>query len=243
MRFYEILEKHYDYIFPFQNSTYDFIREGLNPQDKVLDVACGTGSYTIALRKEGILSCGLDLEESMIRIAEKKAEEQGIQGDFIVSNMLDMDLVHEGGLRRIFIIGNSLVHLNSLDQIKNFITTAYSLLHDEGDLMIQIINYDRILKEHIDHLPTIHVPEISLTFERNYTYDVEAHLVDFSSKLTLQGETEEASVLLFPLKSEELVHLLMEAGFEEIHLYGSFKKDPYTDSSLPLIVVAKKKLS
>lgn len=243
MRFYEILEKHYDYIFPFQNSTYDFIREGLNPQDKVLDVACGTGSYTIALRKEGILSCGLDLEESMIRIAEKKAEEQGIQGDFIVSNMLDMDLVHEGGLRRIFIIGNSLVHLNSLDQIKNFITTAYSLLHDEGDLMIQIINYDRILKEHIDHLPTIHVPEISLTFERNYTYDAEAHLVDFSSKLTLQGETEEASVLLFPLKSEELVHLLMEAGFEEIHLYGSFKKDPYTDSSLPLIVVAKKKLS
>ncbi|MBP9921130.1 MAG: methyltransferase domain-containing protein [Proteiniclasticum sp.] len=243
MRFYEILEKHYDYIFPFQNSTYDFIREGLNPQDKVLDVACGTGSYTIALRKEGILSCGLDLEESMIRIAEKKAEEQGIQGDFIVSNMLDMDLVHEGGLRRIFIIGNSLVHLNSLNQIKSFITTAINLLNEDGDLVIQIINYDRILKEHIDHLPTIHVPEISLTFERNYTYDVEAHLVDFSSKLTLQGETEEASVLLFPLKSEELVHLLMEAGFEEIHLYGSFKKDPYTDSSLPLIVVAKKKLS
>ncbi|WP_312458764.1 class I SAM-dependent methyltransferase, partial [Proteiniclasticum sp.] len=74
MRFYEILEKHYDFIFPFQNSTYDFIRDGLNPQDKVLDVACGTGTYTIALRKEGILSCGLDLEESMIRIAEKKAE-------------------------------------------------------------------------------------------------------------------------------------------------------------------------
>lgn len=243
MRFYEILEKHYDYIFPFQNSTYDFIREGLNPQDKVLDVACGTGSYTIALRKEGILSCGLDLEESMIRIAEKKAEEQGIQGDFIVSNMLDMDLVHEGGLRRIFIIGNSLVHLNSLNQIKSFITTAINLLNEDGDLVIQIINYDRILKEHIDHLPTIHVPEISLTFERNYTYDAEAHLVDFSSKLTLQGETEEASVLLFPLKSEVLVHLLMEAGFEEIHLYGSFKKDPYTDSSLPLIVVAKKKLS
>ena len=179
----------------------------------------------------------------MIRMAEKKAEEQGIQGDFIVSNMLDMDLVHEGGLRRIFIIGNSLVHLNSLNQIKSFITTAINLLNEDGDLVIQIINYDRILKEHIDHLPTIHVPEISLTFERNYTYDVEAHLVDFSSKLTLQGETEEASVLLFPLKSEELVHLLMEAGFEEIHLYGSFKKDPYTDSSLPLIVFAKKKLS
>lgn len=243
MRFYEILEKHYDFIFPFQNSTYDFIRDGLNPQDKVLDVACGTGTYTIALRKEGILSCGLDLEESMIRMAEKKAEEQGLQGDFIVSNMLDMDLVHEGGLRRIFIIGNSLVHLNSLDQIKNFITTAYSLLHDEGDLMIQIINYDRILKENIDHLPTIHVPDIGLTFKRNYKYDAEAHLIDFSSQLSVHGETEEASVQLFPLKKEELVHLLMEVGFEEIHLYGSFKEEPYTESSTPLIVVAKKKLS
>ncbi|HBW14427.1 MAG TPA: class I SAM-dependent methyltransferase [Proteiniclasticum sp.] len=243
MKFYEILEKHYDFIFPFQKSTYDFIRDGLNPQDKVLDVACGTGTYTIALRKEGILSCGLDLEESMIRIAEKKAEEQGIQGDFIVSNMLDMDLVHEGGLRRIFIIGNSLVHLNSMDQIKNFITTAYSLLHDEGDLMIQIINYDRILKENIDHLPTIHVPDIGLTFKRNYKYDAEAHLIDFSSQLSVHGETEEASVQLFPLKKEELVHLLMEVGFEEIHLYGSFKKEPYTESSTPLIVVAKKKLS
>ena len=243
MRFYEILEKYYDFIFPFQKSTYDFIRDGLNPQDKVLDVACGTGSYTIALRKEGILSCGLDLEESMIRIAEKKAEEQGIQGDFIVSNMLDMDLVHEGGLRRIFIIGNSLVHLNSLNQIKSFITTAINLLNEDGDLVIQIINYDRILKEHIDHLPTIHVPEIGLTFERNYKYDAEVHLVDFSSKLSLPGETEEASVQLFPLKKEELVHMLMDVGFEEIHLYGSFKKDPYTESAVPLIVVAKKKLS
>lgn len=243
MRFYEILEKHYDFIFPFQSSTYDFIREGLKVSDKVLDVACGTGSYTIALRKEGILACGLDLEESMIRIADKKAEEQGIQGDFIVSNMLDMDLVHEGDLRRIYIIGNSLVHLNTLDQIKSFLTTAYNLLNKEGDLVIQIINYDRILDEGIDHLPTIRVPEIGLTFERHYKYDAENHLINFSSKVIQNDEVEEATVPLLPLRKDELVKLLMEVGYEEIHLYGSFKMDPYTESSVPLIVKAKKKLS
>lgn len=243
LRFYEILEQHYDSIFPFMDSTYGFIREDLKPSDKVLDVACGTGSYTIALRKEGISACGLDLEETMIRAAEKKAEKEGVQGDFIVSNMLDMDLVHEGGLSRIFIIGNSLVHLNSIEQVRSFIRTAYTLLHEEGDLIIQIIHYDRILREGIDHLPTIRVPEIDLTFERKYRYDEEAHIILFSSRLMVNGEVEEANVPLLPLRKDELVQLLMEAGFQEIHLYGSFLKEPYTDNAVPLIVKAKKNLS
>lgn len=243
MKFYEILEQHYDHIFPFQESTYHFIRADLVTSDKVLDVACGTGTYTIALRKEGIAACGLDLEESMIRTAEQKAEKEGVQGDFIVSDMMDMDLVHEGNLRRIFIIGNSLVHLSSNQQVLSFFKTAYNLLNDYGDLLVQIINYDRILKENIDHLPTIYVPEIGLIFERRYSYDPDLNKIVFSSKLTLEKDTDDASVLLLPLKSEEIVQLMMEAGFEEIHLYGSFSKDPFLDSSVPLIVQAKKKLT
>lgn len=243
MKFYEILEKHYDEVFPFQKDTYNFIKEGLTLGDKVLDVACGTGSYTIQLKKDGYNACGLDLSLPMIQRAEEKAREEGVQVDFVVSSMLDIDLVHEGNLRRLFIIGNSLVHLKSLQEVRDFFTSAYDLLSPEGDLMIQILNYDRILSQDIQRLPTIEVPEKGLVFQRLYRHDVESNTIEFSSQIKTQETLEEASVFLLPLKKEDLQDALMHSGFQEIHFYGSFTKEPYTEEAIPLIMVAKKKIT
>lgn len=240
MKFYEMLVKSYDTIFPFQPDTFRFIREGLHAGDKVLDAACGTGTYTLPLQEEGILACGVDLEEAMIEEAEKKRQRLGIDGDFVVSNMLDIDLVSEGDLRRIFIIGNSLVHLHSLDEVRNFLASAYDLLAKEGDLLLQIINYDRILDQKITKLPDIRVPEAELLFLRRYQYDPAIHKVEFSTTLTLGTESRTSTVDLLPLRRAELEEALNECGFTEIDVYGDFKKSPWTPDSMMLVMAARK---
>lgn len=240
MKFYEILVKYYDDIFPENQNTYSFLREGLEPGDKVLDVACGTGSYTIHLIRDGIAACGLDLEEAMIEKADKKAAREGVSPDFVVSDMLNIELVSDGGLRRIYIIGNSLVHLKSMDEVRAFLKSAYDLLSEEGDLIIQIINYERILSQDIDHLPTIQVPEKGIQFERNYNYDVSSSTIEFASILSTQDESRESSVYLLPLLKDELVTELTKIGFKDIEVYGNFNKDPFTENSIPLVLKAKK---
>lgn len=242
MKFYEMLVKYYDDIFPVNDETYSFIRQDLIEGDKVLDVACGTGTYTLPLQKEGILAFGVDLEESMIEVAEEKAKKEGIRSDFVVASMLNLDLVSDGDLRRIFIIGNSLVHLKSLDEIRTFLMLSYELLMNGGDLIIQIINYDKILDNGIKSLPTIEVPEKGVTFSRNYFYDLTSHSIEFASKLTVNGEVQESSVYLFPLRKDELIKELENAGFKEIEAYKNFKGEPYEKEAMPLIVKARKLL-
>lgn len=240
MKFYEMLVKYYDDIFPMNDETYSFIRQDLIEGDKVLDVACGTGTYTLPLQKEGILAFGVDLEESMIEVAEEKAKKEGIRSDFVVASMLNLDLVSDGDLRRIFIIGNSLVHLKSLDEIRTFLMLCYELLMSGGDLIIQIINYDKILDNDIKSLPTIEVPEKGVTFSRNYFYDLTSHSIEFASKLTVNGEVQESSVYLFPLRKDELIEELKNAGFKDIETYKNFKGEPYEKEAMPLIVKARK---
>lgn len=240
MKFYEMLVKYYDDIFPENQNTYDFLHEDLKPGDNVLDVACGTGNYTIHLIKDGIAACGLDLEDAMIEQADKKAEVEGVTPDFVVSNMLDMDLVSDGDLRRIYIIGNSLVHLKSMEEVRSFLKSAYELLAENGDLIIQIINYERILSMEIDHLPAIEVPEQGIIFERNYNYDVSTNTIEFASKLNVQNESQESSVYLLPVGKEELVNELEKTGFCNIEVYENFSKEPFTENSISLVIKANK---
>lgn len=240
LKFYEMLFQYYDAIFPFNKETYGFLREDLKKDDKVLDVACGTGTYSIALQKEDITLCGVDLDENMIALAENKAKEAGVKPDFVVSSMLNLDLVSEGNLRRIFIIGNSLVHLKSRDEVRTFLKLCHELLEDGGDVIVKILNYDRILDEKIHTLPTLEVPLKGIIFERTYNFDEDSDMIEFSSKLQAQGNTEEASVYLLPMRESALLQDLTVTGFKEIEIYGSFKKEPFTSESPTLVIKAKK---
>lgn len=240
MGFYEMLVDYYDEIFPPSELTLEFLGKGLEDSAKILDAACGTGTYTIGLAQEGYQTVGVDLDETMIALAEKKAGDLGLDVDFIVSDMQNIDLVSTSDLDRIFCIGNSLVHLKNREEIKSFIETAYALLKDQGDLIIQIINYDRILDEGITFLPTIEVRDKGITFVRTYRYVESTGLIEFRTRLRVNGEETESCVSLYPIRKEDLYQVLVECGFTEVRVFGGFDESPYSKDALPLVLKAKK---
>lgn len=241
MGFYEELSKYYDIVFPLGNSQLNFIKNRADGKVKILDLAAGTGNYSIAMAKMGYSVTAVDLDKEMVnRIKEKNCEE-GTNVNAMVMDMNSVDSIKEK-FDLIICIGNSLVHLDNKEDINNLITKLYKLLNENGILIIQIVNYDRIIEKDIKELPLIQRQDKGVTFVRNYERENDKIL--FKTKILVENNKEEKiyynTVELYPLKSEDLKLMLKEAGFNKVEMYGDFNGGDYNIESMATVVAAYK---
>ena len=236
MEFYNKIAKYYDDIFKPNEKQVSFLKSYFgNPPKSILDLACGTGNLALKLSQLGYNVTGLDLDKEMIEVAKSKINNEKIK--FFVDNMLTFSFNEK--FDGIYCIGNSLVHLNSINEIQKFFYNVKANLLKQGKIVIQIINYDRILKYNINQLPTIYNQEKDLTFIRNYQYDKKNHKIMFMTELKVNNLILKNVIGLYPLLSEELVNILLTEGFKDIKLYGDFAYNSYNkDESYSLVVSA-----
>lgn len=241
MGFYDELSKYYKYVFPLSPVTLKFLKSNLRLDGKILDLACGSGEYTLGLAADGVNITGLDLDEEMIKKAKEKASLENLSSNFITGNMLNLkDYFHRGELSSVFCIGNSLVHLNSLDEISSLLSSINELLSANGRLVIQIINYHRILEKHISYLPTIKNETAKIEFIRNYINNGDKITFNTILKTPDNGDFVN-NIDLLPLRPYDLISMLKSAGFNVIATYGNFKGDEFQPlNSMPFILVCEK---
>ncbi|MCX7710036.1 MAG: methyltransferase domain-containing protein [Clostridia bacterium] len=242
MAFYEQISKYYDYIFPVGTEQLKFIIESAGaPPKRILDVACGSGGYSAALAEEGYELTSVDNDSEMIRLAKEKAANKGLDTYALQCDMLQLESCLETRFDCIFCIGNSIVHLENHLAIENTLEQMHALLEEGGRLVLQIINYDRIIKYNIKELPAIENEEIGLRFVRNYEYNKDRNVIYFNTELTISNEEKyENSIELLPLLRAQMEDLLKRAGFGRYQFYGDFKRSAYDDNAYMLVVEAKK---
>lgn len=243
MSFYEELSQVYDIVFPEDKETTDFLCSELKENSKVLDLACGSGSYSIALEAKGHNVTGIDLDASMIELAKNKDKNNKVK--FLAANMLSLDQLFKGTkFDLIYCIGNSLVHLENKQQISSLLNQVYEKLDTNGQFVVQIINYDRILKNAVKNLPTINRDDKGVKFVRNYNYNKLDGKMYFDTELIINKDgTEEKynnSVPLLPLKSAELIELFNNAGFPKLDVLGDFSDEKFNEASYALVIKAYK---
>lgn len=176
----------------------------------------------------------------MLSIARRKGEFEE-RASFMRLNMLKVhELFPSNSLDAVICFGNTLVHLQSPGEILSFLNHSYRILNPTGKLMLQIINYDYILDQGLDGLPTIDNDYIS--FERLYEFREQDELINFKTTLTVKqnGQVIRNSVPLYPIRRDLLYHLLDEAGFNQIEFYGSFDRATMIKETFPLIITAGK---
>lgn len=61
----------------------------------VLDAPCGAGRITVCLAKAGIAVTGLDLAPSYVQRAKERFASEGLEGDFMVSDLRQIDFTEE----------------------------------------------------------------------------------------------------------------------------------------------------
>ena len=237
MNFYSSIAQNYDHIFPVKQVQIDFIKSEFSTKTKFVEIGSGTGNLTIALANTGYLMSGVEYDENMLDLARKKSNDvYWIQGD-----MRDIDQIFQ---REIFdgiiCFGNTLVHLSSLKEIEDFLRKVYDLLHVDGIIAIQIINYSRIFGQEIDHLPTIENDKIQ--FIRNYTVFRNPRNIEFQTTLTIKETNEiiENKINLFPIFPEELNELMHKIGFSDIQEFSDFSKKEFSPDSIPFIITGQK---
>ena len=242
MRFYQSISAYYQQIFPLNRFQIDFVSEAFPETSELslLDIGCGTGELSGALSDRFRKVVGIDLDNAMLRKAiEDRGRRQNL--DFKQMNMLH---IGEGfgtsAFDAIICFGNTLVHLGTPDQISSFVSQCSDLLKPKGKLMIQIINYDRILDESIKSLPTLENDQIQ--FVRNYRYLEEEHLIDFETILTVKTSNQiiQNRIKLFPVRKSELERILYNHDFSSIQFFGNFRRDPFSQENIPLVIEASK---
>lgn len=237
MKFYKSIVEYYHHIFPLSLTQIDFVNDSFPERKEILDIGCGTGNLTFELSKQFQSIVGIDLDEAMIAKAKSLYSNSNL--DYQALNMLNIESAFGGNsFDGIISFGNTLVHLDSEIRVLNFFRKCKSVLRENGKILFQIINYDRILDQKINALATIDNDYIR--FERNYFYNSQSSLINFNTILTIKDSDEkiENTIPLFPLRKSQIELLLKEAGFIDIEYFRDFKGDKYSTESTPLIVKA-----
>ncbi len=236
MSFYSSIAKYYDHIFPFNKAQLRFITENTthHASSTLLEIGAATGLLTAACSDAGYKIQGLELDKDMVNIAQRHYPELV----FRCGNMLNLDTLYQQKFTILICFGNTLVHLPSEREITHFLNKAAQSLEKEGRLMIQFINYDRVLNKHINALPPIDNNIIS--FKRNY-HNVSDTSLDFDTELKIHktGEILTNTQRLYPLRKKRFEQLALDAGFTT-QVFGSFTEDPWTLESLQSLFICAK---
>jgi 2-polyprenyl-3-methyl-5-hydroxy-6-metoxy-1,4-benzoquinol methylase len=237
MDFYQALSEYYDEIFPLKEAQRTFLNDYLKRESlsSVLDIGCGTGTFALELSFRGAKVLGIDLSDKMVEISKKKAQEKENTAEFTVGDMRDLSGIQEQ-FDGIVCLGNTLAHVFGECELKQVLAQ----FRDKGSyLLIQTVNYDRILANHVKELPIIKTA--NLIFYRFYNYRPD-NRIDFSMKIELLNTHEVLSGvnMLFPLKLNILKTALLDTGWEISNLWGNFNKETWTIDSTATVIEAKR---
>jgi glycine/sarcosine N-methyltransferase len=244
--FYQDLAPIYDDITRFRE-RYDAEREILQNWisryriSSALDAACGTGLHAVILSTLGVRVVGADLSKDMLNRAKINASATGTNVKWVHASMQEISRKTSQRFDVIFCLGNSLPHLLTVADLNRTIKGFFRILNDSGVMIIQILNYDQILKE------KKRIIGINRIKDREFIrfYDFPENHVQFNI-LTItwnkSGPSSKlASTILYPYTKDELDKILARFGFSNIEYYGDLKFSKYEpDLSSNLVVLGHK---
>ena len=110
-----------------------FVEEALVGGRRVLELACGSGRFTIPMALAGAAVTGGDLSTTMLERARGAAKERGAAVDFVELDMRNFDL--DRRFDTIIVTTNSILHLHSAEDFAGFFGSVLRHLLPGGRLV------------------------------------------------------------------------------------------------------------
>lgn len=242
---YNIFSEYYDSL--MTNAQYgkraDYIEKLLDRYGHnagiVLDLACGTGSLTIELKKRGYDIYGVDGSADMLMIAQQKCCNEGLSILFLNQKMQLLDLY--GTIDTCICTLDSLNHIINKDELQKAFNRV-SLFMNKGGLFIFDVNtvykHQNVLADNV------------FVYDKSSVYCVwqNTPLKDNTTRIDLDffersGKTYHRNSESFcerAYSAEELDEMLGNAGFEVLDIFGELTfNSPMADSQRNVYIVKK----
>ena len=105
----------------------------------VLDAGCGTGGTSLFFAARGAEVTGVDFVEDAIRSARAKADERGLNVEFLVKDAMTLD---EWDRRFASVIDSGLFHIYAGDERRRYVQGLAHVLEPGGRLFLYSFNDD-----------------------------------------------------------------------------------------------------
>jgi len=205
-----------------------------------LDAGAGTGFHSILLSMLGVQVTAVDLSPAMLEALEHRASEQGLAITSLQSSFRELPARFRGPVDAVVCMGNTLAHTLTDDELLQTLAMFRSLINPGGVLLVQVLNFDRILADR-ESVQSIRESD-GITYMRAYDFR-DDHLVFNVRIIDQRGATVEerhSSMPLKPWTSQHLMRQTTAAGFCNVKAYGSIALDRFTPaSSKDLVLVAQ----
>ena len=243
---YQDLAEHYSLLFPLNDRQRGFfehlLRDG--PADSVVDVGCGTGEHLSWFSARDFRAYGLEPDAGMFR--ELGRRRWPGPAPTIIAGGVD---VLPGAIGErvdlVLCLGNTLPHLPDRAAVLRALRAMTETLSPRGRIVLQTVNFDRVLDERRAAFPVIEriLPDGGrLAFFREYDWDALPGRLLFKTRLETPVGTRQAAWPLLPLRREEVVRLVAEAGLPGIQVLGDYDRTPFSASAPALIVVGGRRM-
>jgi ubiquinone/menaquinone biosynthesis C-methylase UbiE len=113
----------------------EIIESWSSVKGNALDVACGTGNYSIYLAEQGFEVIGVDFSENALAVAEEHAKRRGLEAKFLEADANNLNTVLQG-INFDFILDYSLLHHIAPEDIVSYAKQFYGLLKTGGKLLL-----------------------------------------------------------------------------------------------------------
>ncbi|MBM4169859.1 MAG: class I SAM-dependent methyltransferase [Ignavibacteria bacterium] len=206
-----------------------------------LDAGAGTGFHSLLLAQLGVKVTALDHSPQMLRHLKRHASEMGLRVDTVESSFHTIRDHVKKSFDAVLCLGNTLPHLLGAEELRKAIESFSSVLNPKGVLLIQLLNYERILasRERVQNVREVE----GKTFVRFYDYGESLLTFNILTIYKSEGEWHHSlqSTPLRPVVADELKSVLASLGYEDPKTYGSISLEPFDrQASRDLVIVARK---
>lgn len=220
-------------------------RYGAPTSGRLLDIACGEGTFAVAMSEQDWEVTGVDQSERMLSYARKKAEENKRAIDFLRQDMRELDFQEDFDVATCWF--DSLNYLLHLSDLSLAFSSAYRALKPGGwyffdmntiyGLAVQWQQRDTYIQQDSEELLEIHNP--SFDYERSIA---SLHITGFIlvPEVQLWERIDEIHYERgYPI--EQVTGLVENAGFEIVDVVGSIREFTPPDAETGRIWVVCRK--
>jgi SAM-dependent methyltransferase len=241
---YRDLAEHYSLLFPLNDRQRGFFEHlvAAGPAGSVLDVGCGTGEHLSWFSARGLRGYGLEPDARMLHELERRRW-PGAAPTLVQAGVEALPGALGAKVDLVLCLGNTLSHLPDRPAAQRAVRGMAEVLSPGGRLVVQCVNFDRILAEGRAAFPVIERTRpdggrVSLFRE----YDVErlAERVIFRTRLVTPRGEQRTAWPLVPLRRDELALYFTRAGLTGVLEFGDYDRSPFTETSPALIVAGER---